>query len=227
MKRPICGFTLIEVAIVTLVLTLLLGGLLIPLATQVDQRRYSETNKTLAEIKQALIGFAQVNGRLPCPAKSDGKEQVAGCDTVFVGVLPWVTLNVPMTDAWGQQFHYAVSSALAGTVPPGVKFSTPTNLVINADTRGGSKELANQVAAIVFSLGPNGGRSVIPAENVNEKENTNGDITFVARARTAASAGCSDTTAGSTFCEFDDTLVWISPFVLFSSMSDAGKIAPE
>lgn len=226
MNRAPRGFTLIEVAIVTLVLTLLLGGLLIPLAAQVDQRRYAETNRTLAEIKQALIGFAQVNGRLPCPAKSDGTEQVAGCDTVYEGVLPWVTLNVPMTDAWGQTFRYAVSRELAKAVPPKLKFGTSTDLKIYSDTRGGPKLLADRVAAIVFSLGANGGRP-IPAENANENENLDGSNDFVARARTAASAGCSDTTAGGTFCEFDDALVWISPFVLFTSMAEANQLDPE
>jgi type II secretory pathway pseudopilin PulG len=46
------GFTLVELAVVVLVVTLLLGSLLIPLATQVEQRNVSETQKRLQESKR-------------------------------------------------------------------------------------------------------------------------------------------------------------------------------
>ncbi|MDP2785976.1 MAG: prepilin-type N-terminal cleavage/methylation domain-containing protein, partial [Sulfurimicrobium sp.] len=62
------GFTLVEMAIVLIIIGLLLGGLLMPLSAQMEQRRISETQKTLDEINQALIGFAVANKRLPCPS---------------------------------------------------------------------------------------------------------------------------------------------------------------
>lgn len=69
------GFTLIEVAVVLFIVTILLGSILIPLATQVEQRQISDTQKTLEEIREALIGFAVVNGYLPCPdTDNDGTE---------------------------------------------------------------------------------------------------------------------------------------------------------
>ena len=72
------GFTLIELSVVVLVITLLLGSLLIPLATQVEQRNMSETQKRLQEIKEALIGFAIANGRFPCPAIGTGASTDSG-----------------------------------------------------------------------------------------------------------------------------------------------------
>jgi hypothetical protein len=33
-----------------------------------EQRRITETRQQLAEIKDALLGFAIIHGRLPCPA---------------------------------------------------------------------------------------------------------------------------------------------------------------
>lgn len=56
------GFTLIELAVALVVVTLILGGLLVPLNTQLEQRKSSDTQKSLDEIKEALIGFAVANG---------------------------------------------------------------------------------------------------------------------------------------------------------------------
>src|SRR6266567_4443970 len=62
------GFTLAEVAVVVLIVGLLLGGLLGTYSTQIDLSRTAETKKTLETARDALIGFAAANGRLPCPA---------------------------------------------------------------------------------------------------------------------------------------------------------------
>ena len=64
------GFTLLEMAIVLMIVGLLLGGMLVPLTAQMDQRNFTETRKSLDDIQQALIGYAIINGRLPCPASS-------------------------------------------------------------------------------------------------------------------------------------------------------------
>src|SRR5215468_4191829 len=98
------GFTLLELAVVVLVVTLLLGSLLVPLATQVEQRNVSETQKRLQEIKEALIGFAMANGRFPCPAGNQpgdkGIEKFAGvpasgnCTNFFDGYVPGITLGL-------------------------------------------------------------------------------------------------------------------------------------
>lgn len=65
--RP-SGFTLIELAMVLFIVSLLIGGLLLPLSAQNEIRGRQDTEKALANIREALIGFAVVNGRLPCPA---------------------------------------------------------------------------------------------------------------------------------------------------------------
>ena len=41
------GFSLIEMAVALFVIVLLLGSLLVPLSTQVEKRRYSETEKQI------------------------------------------------------------------------------------------------------------------------------------------------------------------------------------
>jgi prepilin-type N-terminal cleavage/methylation domain-containing protein len=64
------GFSLIEVAIAMFILVLLLGSILVPLGTQVEQRQISETQKTMEEIREALLGHALAKGYLPCPDKT-------------------------------------------------------------------------------------------------------------------------------------------------------------
>jgi prepilin-type N-terminal cleavage/methylation domain-containing protein len=55
------GFTLIELAIVLVIITFLIGGLAMPLSAQIQARRIAETNKTLEEAREAIIGFAMSN----------------------------------------------------------------------------------------------------------------------------------------------------------------------
>ena len=69
------GFTLVELAISIFIIALLLGSILVPLATQVEQRQISETQKTIEEIKEALIGFALANSYLPCPDSNGGLDE--------------------------------------------------------------------------------------------------------------------------------------------------------
>ena len=57
MKR-MRGFSLIELAIVLVIVTLLIGGLAVPLTAQIQARRIAETKKTLEEAREAIIGYA-------------------------------------------------------------------------------------------------------------------------------------------------------------------------
>jgi len=52
------GFTLIEMAIVLVIITILIGGLAVPLSAQIQARRIAETKKTLEEVREAIFGFA-------------------------------------------------------------------------------------------------------------------------------------------------------------------------
>ena len=52
------GFTLIELAIVLVIVTILVGGLAMPLSAQIEARRISETRKTLEEAREAILGYA-------------------------------------------------------------------------------------------------------------------------------------------------------------------------
>ncbi len=62
------GFSLVELAVALAIIALLLAGALIPLSTQIDVRNGADTQRSIESIRDAIIGFAQANGRLPCPA---------------------------------------------------------------------------------------------------------------------------------------------------------------
>ncbi|MDH3288089.1 MAG: type II secretion system GspH family protein [Betaproteobacteria bacterium] len=128
------GFTIIELAVTMVVIAILLGSILVPLNTQVESRKYDETQRVLERAREALLGFAAANGRFPCPASatSNGAEHVVSvalgtCDPtvsappVNAGFLPAATLGLApvdgqgyAVDAWGltpyNRIRYAVSS---------------------------------------------------------------------------------------------------------------------
>jgi len=66
------GFTLIEIAIVLLVVSILLGYTVALFPKQQELKKYRAADREMDDIIKALIGFAQVNGRLPCPDTSGG-----------------------------------------------------------------------------------------------------------------------------------------------------------
>ena len=124
MKRRSAGFTLAEMAIVLVVVGLLLTSVLSTVSTQLEARNIAETQTRLNLIKDALIGFAQANGRLPCPAdgtiatgaSNAGLEVAcASAGSISRGVVPWATLGIVETDVWGRRFSYYVDQNFGDT----------------------------------------------------------------------------------------------------------------
>lgn len=70
------------------ILSLLAGGLMVPLGARIEARDRQLTVERLRDIQQALIGFAIIHGRLPCPSTEDnpgapgyGIEDSPPCNT--------------------------------------------------------------------------------------------------------------------------------------------------
>lgn len=226
------GFTLVEMAISILVIALLLGSVLVPLSTQVSQRKVSETQKALDEIREALLGFALTQGYLPCPAVSatngaEGPRTSGACDN-RQGFLPWSALGSPKLDAWGRIYRYSVSSAFSNSA---TRFTLTTGADISIDTRdsaGAPTNLSNDdaIPAVFLSVGRNGnwgtiddGSVVGDASGTNADEDVNGNGTgrvFISRTMTD--------NLGASGGEFDDIVAWLSPNVLFNRMVAAGQL---
>jgi len=225
------GFTLIEMAIVLALIALLLGGGLTSLSAQQDQRRIEDTKIRLSDAREALIGFAIVYGRLPCPADPTiasgtagaGIERTAiaaGCTggaNAIQGDFPWATLGLPETDAWGRRFTYRVTTAFAAQSTPLLTLSTNGNIDIGSTA--GTNDLADNMPAVIISHGINGWRAYLPsglqqvptggAIDADETENGDIDNNFVSKPLTPT---------------FDDQITWLSPNILFNRMVQAGKL---
>ena len=57
------GFTLIEIAIVLLIVTILLGYTVALFPKQQELKQYRAVEQEMDEVIDAIIGFAQINGR--------------------------------------------------------------------------------------------------------------------------------------------------------------------
>ncbi|HPB90815.1 MAG TPA: type II secretion system protein [Rugosibacter sp.] len=226
------GFTLIEIAIVMFIVALLLGGMLLPLSAQQDLRQRQETEKSLNDIRDALMGYAVVNGYLPCPAPVDlstgGAEaaRVTGACPIRVGLVPWTTLGLGHLDAWGHLFRYSVTPAFSNSgIGPITKFTLASTGDILIQTLG-AQTLASNVPATVVSHGKNGawayteaGIQIADSANLNTDEDTNAaaaGTNFVSRTPSAPSAVAPG--------EFDDLVVWVPASTLFNRMVAAGKL---
>ena len=228
------GFTLIEMAVAVLVIGLILGGMLGPLVSQVEQRQVSDTEKTLQEAREALIGHAVANGYLPCPDKTtavgaagtpnDGVEDVsAGACVVTEGNLPWVTLGTGRTDAWGNRLHYEVVGTFAQR-PTAFTLATAGTLRVCINSGcAGSNLLTDTAVVVLFSHGKNGYGAINAATgtanpaptSADEIDNTDGGTRFISRPITAP---------GSSAGEFDDIFTWLSRYTLANRLVAAGKL---
>lgn len=222
MKRQ-RGFSLLEMAIVLAVVGLLLGGLLGSVSGLQGRQKEAQTDRQLDEIREALVTFAALNRRLPCPADPTtaattvgaGVERVptaVGCTGGNAGALPWATLGLGQSDAWGRRFSYRVTASFARSAPAIALTSVGDNAVRNL----AGVDLATQLPAVVVSHGRNARGSHGPAGTVGvastdaaEIENADGDTVFVDDTPTAG---------------FDDLTGWVPQSTLMSRMLQAGAL---
>lgn len=228
-------------AIVLMIVGLLLGGLIPALSTQMESQRINESRKSLGEIQDALAGYAMANGRLPCPANPTmatgqagaGAERTPPCTGGnSTGVLPWATLGVNETDAWGNRYTYRVSSDFAdaiGSATYGGCTPSPAptlssfalcsdgTLDVRSAASGGTSVAIN-VPAVIISHGKNAagaytqqGAQLPASSDADEQENSDGnaDNNYVSHTPTPS---------------FDDQVVWLSNNILLNRMVTAGKL---
>jgi prepilin-type N-terminal cleavage/methylation domain-containing protein len=215
------GFTLTEMAVVLVIVALLIAGMLLPLSAQQDIRARQESEKTLAEIREALIGFAASHGTagkpyLPCPdLDDDGTENRTGSAcTSQEGRIPWSDLGLGRIDAWNNRYRYRVSAAFSDSTA-GFSLTSTSTLRACADSACAAV-VASGVPAVVLSHGANGagaynmsgGTNTAPT-GADELENTDADDDFVSRIPDAA---------------FDDLVAWIPATFLMNRMLTSGKL---
>jgi type II secretory pathway pseudopilin PulG len=202
---------------------------------QVEKEQASLALMNMA--KEALLGFAAANGRLPCPATaaSNGVEAPIGgpCTNPYIGYLPASTLGLPgmdstgyLRDPWAGRLRYAVTTANgnAATTTDGIKVVTVGSFVpdlrvcssstnITATTCGTAQPLTTTAVAVIFSSGPNG--STATGQDEAENDVASDNQVFISHPRT------DDMAANG---EFDDLVTWVPSDLLFARMRQNFKL---
>lgn len=234
------GFTLVELSVVLLVVTLILTGFIHMLRLLSDRASFSETRQALEDASQSLLAYATANeGKLPCPAEPLRKDVIDDdhfgvprdkCDEPNSrrGLIPWKILGIQGTDAWGHYIAYEMTSKFAdGTGAYGLNTKGSVN---GQDAASGGVKVVStgSVVAAVWSLGPNGNLGINPSGIQQPASRTSADesandpigkaVTVVTRPHSSEDA------AGG---PFDDQVLLISRFTLYQRLQNAGICIPK
>ena len=238
---------MLELAIALMIVGLLLGGMLNPLGAALETRQRARAELQLERIREALTGFAMVNGYLPCPSTttdpdsgSYGLEDAAcGSDPVAEGYLPWRTLGVPETDPWGLPrsagadpfngyWRYRVDRNFSNSAALiTIRTAQADNLTV-VDRRGMLLTAPTETpVAIVYSSGAN---LAADGENARFEGAPCGNPGGHDAGR---GTSCPDgeplyqgggVSGAGNAASFDDMLVWLSRPLLFNRMVTAGRL---
>ncbi len=116
------GFSLIEIALVLLIIAILINNVGIPLHQREAQEKFRSAERQLTHLGSVINAFVASQGRLPCPASasSNGNETFDG-DRCLIsnGFVPATTLGLAgkrnadglLLDQWNQPVRYHVSKA--------------------------------------------------------------------------------------------------------------------
>jgi prepilin-type N-terminal cleavage/methylation domain-containing protein len=127
------GFSLVEMAVVLVIISTILGSMMVLTNKAQDKAKYEATIAKVKEIDALLQQYAIKGGVIPCPAirtatlnsstfgvATDCAAAVGAGITevgqVRIGVVPTRTLGLPdnyMFDEWGMRITYAVNKNLA------------------------------------------------------------------------------------------------------------------
>ena len=241
------GCTLIEIAMVLAIMGLVLGGLMTAIGQSTENTRRSEARALISRVEEALYGFAQVTGRLPCPASntSNGIESISdvgkGLCNREHGFVPAGTLGLQgpvnadglLLDPWRNPLRYSVSTLTmpggnrAFTSIAGMKtlFATPGSLVAGSALRVCSAASCTAPSASILA-------DPVPAVVISMGPNwgafTSADEVDNAGNITVGGYRLTNTT---TFvsrdynpANYDDIITWMSPHVLLSRLVMAGRL---
>jgi prepilin-type N-terminal cleavage/methylation domain-containing protein len=103
------GFSLIEMAIVMVIIGVLAGGGVSLIGILTKRKARTETIDYLKQAQAALISFADINGRLPWADTSGDGAENSGAAT---GSLPYQTLKLSPTDPYKRTLGYELNANL-------------------------------------------------------------------------------------------------------------------
>ncbi|MBI5120844.1 MAG: type II secretion system protein [Rhodospirillales bacterium] len=150
------GFTLLEIAIVMVVVALLMGMGLQTYSSSLDNAKRKTTTDRMDKVEEAITAYVIQNNYVPCPADgslpstnvSYGISLTTGalgstdCDLTYTAgarVIPWRTLGLDelySRDGWGNRISYMT----AGASQAGATTPTTINFTLGADDDGMQRE---------------------------------------------------------------------------------------
>lgn len=239
------GFSLMELAVVLMIIGTLMSGILVAVSQSTANARITNAKAQLRNIEDALYGYAQTNGRLPCPATNSSSGLAApvtdGTCTVNHGFVPASTLGLYgsinsdglLLDPWQNPIRYSVASNICATCGANRSFTstsgldtmfnagslTTTDMLRVCDTSACSGVVyADQAPAVILSMGANWASYTAANEEANAGDGTTQLGTY--------NVTNTNDFVYTTYSEdnFDDQIVWLSPHVLFNKLVSAGKL---
>jgi prepilin-type N-terminal cleavage/methylation domain-containing protein len=172
------GFTLLEIAVVLVIVGILLAGGINLLATTSDTAKYKQTQHDMQQLSEALTTyFVQHGGILPCPDRDNntqslsfgiadyvsGDANTGGICSDYQGWLPHVTLGIGGAgDAWGERYKFVVSRAF--TAMP--DFASSNNLCRSDQTTPFSRQSAKSWRLSIYDV--QNASSIVPSKPTTE-----------------------------------------------------------
>lgn len=181
-NKKISAFSLVELAICFVIVSLLVGSVLATLSRASETEKYQRSKEKMDKIVAALRVYANTVNRLPCPSSPTsalnsgnyGLQRTNGstCDSgalgsattgnVYAGVVPTGTIGLPsdyMYDSWGRRFAYVVDDyAFANDISGISDAAAATNL--NIIIKDGSDNPSTGATNALKSDTTNGGNII-------------------------------------------------------------------
>jgi prepilin-type N-terminal cleavage/methylation domain-containing protein len=206
------GFTLLEIAVVMIIIGILTGGGVSLMKLLTERKARSETVEYLKQARTVLVSFAVTNGRLPwADSDGDGLENNGATN----GTLPFLSLQIAPADAYKRVLRYAVNPNLTANRFSGCN-ALRTGLaappaIVDADGTGA----AFAVAAVLVSAGPmdadgNGNVFDALASGTHQGNNITGNPNYLRHPMVAA---------------YDDLAVYISAHELSAEVCEYLSLA--
>jgi prepilin-type N-terminal cleavage/methylation domain-containing protein len=206
------GFTLIEIAVVMVIIGILAGGGVSLMRVLTERKARTEALSYLKDTHTSLLAFAERTGRLPyADSDGDGLENSG----VVGGSLPYRTLTTAPTDAYKRPLRYALNPNLGtnrASACSALRMGlTGTPQVVDADGTAATFP----IAAILASAGPmdaDGDGNVFDdlAAGTHQGDNTDGTPNYLRHPPVAG---------------FDDLVVYVGGNELYSCLCEYLSLA--
>lgn len=247
------GFTLIELSILIIVLTVIITGLVSVTTSKISNEKVRAGSTSFTTIYQALGKFLLTNRRLPCPASliqseissSSYATEISATNCVAAGVytstvnsnlvygmVPAVTLGLPIKaaeDAYGSKIIYVVDKRLTTTSADSFELNVGNSSLISIT---GGASLSNALFVLI-SRGPNksgafiANSTALPIASSDSNELSNDASSITENTPPTASTSTFDSTfvqsASST--NFDDIIFYKTQDQMFNEF-DAWSLIP-